>query len=105
MNIYHRFLGAAVGPPFFCSRELVVVSFCRDNIFQTQICADDVAGEYKNSVYLRQKIVLSGAWGLFIFFRLDAKENGTKRKDQGISSASRRRADAGFLFLPLFADE
>ena len=71
--------------------------------------------------------VLSGAWGLFIFFRLDAKENGTKRKNQGCISATtpadfsakreelaslkqlpalhaakcayalRRRADAGFL--------
>lgn len=46
-----------------------------------------------------------GCMGSFIFFRLDAKDNETKRKETGISSASRRRADAGFLFLPLFADE
>ena len=32
--------------------------------------------------------VLSGAWGLFIFFRLDAKENGTKRKNQSCISAT-----------------
>ena len=88
---------------------------------------DDVAGEYKNSIIYVKRIVLSGAWGLFIFFCLDAKENGTKRKDQGCISAVtpadffakreelaslkqlpalhaakcayalRRRADAGFL--------
>ena len=66
MNIYHRFLGAAVGPPFFCSRELVV-SLCCDIIFQTRICVDDVAGEYKNSVYPRQKNCFVGCMG-FVHF-------------------------------------
>ena len=93
---------------------------------------DDVAGEYKNSIIYVKRIVLSGAWGLFIFFCLDAKENGTKRKDQGCISAAtpadfyakreklaslrqfpafyapkcasalRRRADAGFLSFSFF---
>ena len=55
--------------------------------------------------------VLSGAWGLFIFFRLDAKENGTKRKDQGCISAATLYAAELMpdtvlcFFLPVFADE
>ena len=32
--------------------------------------------------------LLSGAWGLFIFFCLDAKENRIKRKNQGCISAA-----------------
>ena len=84
-------------------------------------------GKLKIRVYQRLKNRFGGAWGSFIFFCLDAKENGIKRKNQGCISAAtpadfsakreelaslkqlpalhaakcayalRRRADAGFL--------